>query len=217
MTAVKKKTARKATAKKRPATAKKGKKRPAAKKAATKKATIKKASTKKATTKKKATAKKTTAKKAAPKKQEGAKVKAAPRRERSAIGARTSVKGTGTAGATAASALGLKHICFACEAKFYDLNKPEPICPKCDANQLEAPKKASASGPRSGKRGRRGSRSMAPLLDDDEGELVETPSETENHLGLDSVESVDREDEELDDTSEEVSEPSDDDAEPQTR
>lgn len=36
--------------------------------------------------------------------------------------------------------LGAKHTCFACGAKFYDLNKPEPVCPKCAANQLEKPK-----------------------------------------------------------------------------
>ena len=29
--------------------------------------------------------------------------------------------------------LGSKHHCFACGTKFYDLNKPQPICPKCQA------------------------------------------------------------------------------------
>jgi hypothetical protein len=36
--------------------------------------------------------------------------------------------------------LGGRHECYACGAKFYDLNKPEPVCPKCQANQLERPK-----------------------------------------------------------------------------
>jgi hypothetical protein len=30
--------------------------------------------------------------------------------------------------------LGKKHECSACGAKYYDLGKPEPLCPKCGAN-----------------------------------------------------------------------------------
>ena len=30
--------------------------------------------------------------------------------------------------------LGVKHTCFNCGTKFYDLRKPEPICPKCGAD-----------------------------------------------------------------------------------
>jgi uncharacterized protein (TIGR02300 family) len=35
--------------------------------------------------------------------------------------------------------LGAKHICFKCGTKFYDLKKPEVICPKCGADQRESP------------------------------------------------------------------------------
>jgi hypothetical protein len=38
--------------------------------------------------------------------------------------------------------LGVKYTCFKCSCKFYDLNRPQPICPKCGADQNEAPKKA---------------------------------------------------------------------------
>jgi uncharacterized protein (TIGR02300 family) len=31
---------------------------------------------------------------------------------------------------------GKRWICVKCDARFYDLNKPEPICPKCGHNQL---------------------------------------------------------------------------------
>lgn len=34
--------------------------------------------------------------------------------------------------------LGNKHVCFKCAAKFYDLKKPDPICPKCGTDQREA-------------------------------------------------------------------------------
>ena len=39
----------------------------------------------------------------------------------------------------AAKDLGSKYTCFKCAAKFYDLKKPEPICPKCGADQRESP------------------------------------------------------------------------------
>ena len=32
--------------------------------------------------------------------------------------------------------LGTKHECTSCSTRFYDLGKPEPICPKCGLNQL---------------------------------------------------------------------------------
>ena len=46
--------------------------------------------------------------------------------------------------------LGTKFTCFKCETKFYDLKKPEPICPKCGADQRESPalKPTSKRAPR---------------------------------------------------------------------
>ncbi len=35
--------------------------------------------------------------------------------------------------------LGVRYTCFQCGAKFYDLNRPEPICPSCSADQREDP------------------------------------------------------------------------------
>jgi hypothetical protein len=35
--------------------------------------------------------------------------------------------------------LGKKWTCFGCGAKFYDLSQPEALCPKCGANQKDAP------------------------------------------------------------------------------
>jgi hypothetical protein len=39
--------------------------------------------------------------------------------------------------------LGTKHVCFKCGTRFYDLKKPEPICPKCGADQRQGPTKAA--------------------------------------------------------------------------
>jgi uncharacterized protein (TIGR02300 family) len=41
--------------------------------------------------------------------------------------------------------LGAKWACFSCGAKFYDLNRPDPICPKCNTDQREQPAKTSAA------------------------------------------------------------------------
>jgi predicted nucleic acid-binding Zn-ribbon protein len=35
--------------------------------------------------------------------------------------------------------LGTKHVCYKCGTRFYDLRKPEPICPKCGADQRQSP------------------------------------------------------------------------------
>jgi uncharacterized protein (TIGR02300 family) len=35
--------------------------------------------------------------------------------------------------------LGAKFICFKCNTKFYDMKKPEPVCPKCGSDQRESP------------------------------------------------------------------------------
>lgn len=36
-----------------------------------------------------------------------------------------------------AANLGTKYSCFTCEAKFYDLGRPVPLCPKCGTDQRE--------------------------------------------------------------------------------
>lgn len=50
----------------------------------------------------------------------------------------------------AAKELGNKFLCFKCNTKFYDLKKPDPICPKCGSDQRESPANRPSEG-----RGRR--------------------------------------------------------------
>ncbi|HLT28554.1 MAG TPA: FYDLN acid domain-containing protein [Myxococcaceae bacterium] len=68
--------------------------------------------------------------------------------------------------------LGNKFVCFKCETKFYDLKKPDPICPKCGADQRESP--ALRPGAES-KRSRAAAVKAvpAPVLDRDEEETEE--------------------------------------------
>ena len=92
---------------------------------------------------------------------------------------------------------GTKWTCYSCGAKFYDLNKPEPICPKCGADQRESPAfQAARSKPPRPRRRSSPKRAMPPPLpsglDDDE-----IPAEPERQaaepvgIGLDARESED--------------------------
>lgn len=76
--------------------------------------------------------------------------------------------------------LGNKHVCFKCAAKFYDLKKPDPICPKCGSDQREATAKPE---------GRRSRLSAVPKII----EAVE-PAEKEE-TDEDEVEEVEEEEE----------------------
>jgi predicted nucleic acid-binding Zn-ribbon protein len=78
--------------------------------------------------------------------------------------------------------LGRRWECFKCGAKFYDLNKPEPLCPKCGANQHERPKvDAKARISAEGAPAPRPPRVIPPLLDDEEDAVV---TDEELDLGI---------------------------------
>lgn len=44
---------------------------------------------------------------------------------------------------------GAKYTCFRCSCRFYDLKKPEPLCPKCGADQREAQAVKAVEGKKS--------------------------------------------------------------------
>ena len=89
----------------------------------------------------------------------------------------------------AAGALGEKYVCFSCGAKFYDLGKPEPRCPKCGADQREAPRQVR---PRSAPAAEVDTVEERPvkrsrLLDEDEDEIVidtDTEPDADDDLDL---------------------------------
>ena len=192
----KKASARKAASKKASkATSKKAAAKKTAKKAA--KATSKKATAKKAAkaTSKRATkstkAAKATSKKAATKKATPAASKKASTRKaapkagaKKASGAKATAGGTARkkaspkvryAPATPASpeakpGLGYKWSCYACAAKFYDLEQEQPLCPRCGANQREQPlDTVAAVAPKPAPRPKKpAAQPMARYLDDEE-------------------------------------------------
>jgi len=73
--------------------------------------------------------------------------------------------------------LGKKYDCFNCHTKFYNLGKPEAICPKCGANQKEGRSDdAPAPAPRPP---RRSSILMEPVPEEGSGEFGEEGPEEE--------------------------------------
>jgi uncharacterized protein (TIGR02300 family) len=83
--------------------------------------------------------------------------------------------------------LGAKWSCFRCGAKFYDLNRPDPICPKCHADQRERPFESSSEG--SGPAQRRPT--MAPMsrfLDEEEPVASDYGEEEAAEIDLDALE-----------------------------
>ena len=80
--------------------------------------------------------------------------------------------------------LGTKFNCFKCGVKFYDMKRPDPVCPKCGADQRETPSLPAGKA-------RRARAPVEPKLvdeelldeaDDDEAEEVpdEEPEDTDD-------------------------------------
>jgi uncharacterized protein (TIGR02300 family) len=80
--------------------------------------------------------------------------------------------------------LGTKYVCFKCGTKFYDLKKPVPACPKCGADQREAP--AAKPAPRA-------ARAAAPAKEPEEAEVPAAEEEGEEAEEADEAEDADDE------------------------
>jgi hypothetical protein len=68
--------------------------------------------------------------------------------------------------------LGKKYNCYSCHTKFYDLGKPQPICPKCGADQREAEEAPVITS-------HRGRRVVEEVPEEPEFPDAETPAATE--------------------------------------
>jgi hypothetical protein len=91
----------------------------------------------------------------------------------------------------ASAALGEKYVCFSCGAKFYDLGKPEPLCPKCGADQRTAPRqtRARTAPPAEVEVAEERPVKRSRLLDEDDDEIAidteaEAPDADDLDLGL---------------------------------
>lgn len=68
--------------------------------------------------------------------------------------------------------LGIKHECFSCGTRFYDLGKPEALCPKCGANQKDS-NRAEATGSSPAARKRRKVEPVKPIEIEEEEPIEE--------------------------------------------
>ena len=82
--------------------------------------------------------------------------------------------------------LGRKHTCFKCGAKFYDLKKPKALCPKCGADQAEAPVIAAPPPPPAPVK--RGPRPVDPVEDEPPIEDEEAVADVDDELDMDAGE-----------------------------
>jgi hypothetical protein len=73
--------------------------------------------------------------------------------------------------------LGKKYECYNCRTKFYNLGKPEAICPKCGANQKDAKSDDYTPPP---PRPRRAAVLMEPIPEETTNEFGEEPAEEED-------------------------------------
>ena len=73
------------------------------------------------------------------------------------------------------SELGKRHRCQACGTKFYDLNNPDAVCPKCGARPVDKPKRFVHS--------------IKPVDLEMDPELMDTSDENVDVLSLDEIES----------------------------
>jgi uncharacterized protein (TIGR02300 family) len=99
--------------------------------------------------------------------------------------------------------LGTKYDCYNCGTKFYDLGKPEPVCPKCGANQKDAVSSESQAAGQASRR-RRKAETVAKAIDlDDEETPIEAPEIADDEMVepdlVDADLDDDEEEEELDD------------------
>lgn len=97
--------------------------------------------------------------------------------------------------------LGTKYDCYNCGTKFYDLGKPEPVCPKCGANQKDAVTSESLAASQSSRRRRKAETAKPIDLDEEEApiEAVEIADDEMVEPDLADADLDDEEEEDFDD------------------
>jgi len=94
--------------------------------------------------------------------------------------------------------LGTKYECYNCGTRFYDLAKPEPLCPKCGANQKDAERNESPAVSQAARKKRKAEVVKALEVDEDV-PIEDIPEEDLEGAGLDADLDTEEEEEDLDD------------------
>ncbi len=93
--------------------------------------------------------------------------------------------------------LGNRYVCYECGTRFYDLKKPEPKCPECDADQSNAPVrdlKSLLGGNKTRKPATDQPEAAAPKVGDDKDTDNDEDSDEDDDLADDFEESDDDDD-----------------------
>jgi len=83
--------------------------------------------------------------------------------------------------------IGKKYVCYQCGCKFYDLSRPKPLCPKCGADQNEAPAKEAASTPKTGSLAAAPSRSRGRRRREDPDSMEPTGDFSDDEIDTDGA------------------------------
>jgi uncharacterized protein (TIGR02300 family) len=85
--------------------------------------------------------------------------------------------------------LGNKWVCYSCQAKFYDMNKADPNCPKCGADQRQSPafEKPKRSRAKKAAAPAAPKKAVKPPPPIEEGEDLDTPIDAED-IGFEDIE-----------------------------
>lgn len=76
--------------------------------------------------------------------------------------------------------LGTRWTCFSCSGAFYDLNKPDPVCPRCGADQRDTPKAEPPKAKRKRKAAKKKKPAINPkLVEEDEPMVDESAGDLE--------------------------------------
>ena len=83
--------------------------------------------------------------------------------------------------------LGNRFTCFSCQTSFYDLNKPDPLCPKCGTDQREIPKVEEKPKKRTRKKAAKKKLAINPALAEDDSIVAPPTEEVVKELDLEAV------------------------------
>jgi uncharacterized protein (TIGR02300 family) len=94
--------------------------------------------------------------------------------------------------------LGTKFECYNCGTKFYDLGKPEALCPKCGADQRNAVQ-AESPAATSASRRRRKAEVAKPIEVEDEEPIDDIPEDEIETPEISGADAEEEEEEDFDD------------------
>ena len=86
--------------------------------------------------------------------------------------------------------LGNRFTCFSCAVRFYDLNKPEPLCPKCGTDQRDTPAVEEKPKPKRRKARAKKKPAINPALAREDDSVPAVKEEAVKELDLEATDQI---------------------------